>query len=263
MDQFDYRAAVMVQMAIIAEERRQNVADYGGPSGSRGPFRAGVDEMRYDSTLNSTHSHLSGEQLPKLPSSTSSVDTWVDEVRSKGKGTRCLSCGECGEDCSCRRHISSLEAKVKELNKNAKEKKRDDDRKWKEMEKKLEKLATLVENLSITGLTRPAPAPASHPAPTSSAAPTSTPYGVPHTPAHPAFIGSHPAYTGNPGNIPTGSTTPVGFNLGTEEVECSSERSVLSVGSLGDIDGEARTTVKERSIALKKKGKEKKTMRPK
>ena len=31
----------------------------------------------------------------------------------------------------------------------------------------------------------------------------------------------------------------------------------MSVGIVGDIDGEARTTVKERSIALKKKGKEK------
>ena len=33
---------------------------------------------------------------------------------------------------------------------------------------------------------------------------------------------------------------------------------MLSVGTIGDIDGEARTTVKERSIALKEKGKEKK-----
>ena len=30
------------------------------------------------------------------------------------------------------------------------------------------------------------------------------------------------------------------------------------MGTVGDIDGEARTTVRERSIALKKKGKEKK-----
>ena len=50
----------------------------------------------------------------------------------------------------------------------------------------------------------------------------------------------------------------MGFNLGTEGGESSSERSILSVGTVGDIDGEARTTVKERSIALKIKGKEKK-----
>ena len=210
--------------------------------------------MRCDST----HSHLSREQLSKLPSSTSSVDTWVDEVRSKGKSTRCASCGECAKDCSCRRHILSLEDKVKELKKIAKEKKRDNDSKWKEMEQKLEKLATLVENLSITGLTGPAPAPASHPAPTSSAAPASTPYGVPHTHAHQAFTGSIPAYTEIPGIPPTGITSPIGFNLGTKGGESSSERSVMSVGSLGDFDGEARTTVKERSIALKKKGNEKK-----
>ena len=147
---------------------------------------------------------------------------------------------------------------MKELKKAAKEKKRDDDSKWKEMEQKLEKLTNLVENLSTTGLTGPELAPASHPAPTSSAAPASTPYGVPHTPAHPAFTGSLPAFTGNPGIPPTGITSPIGFNLGTEGGESSSERSILSVGTVGDIDGEARTTAKERSIALKKKGKEKK-----
>ena len=179
-------------------------------------------------------------------------------VRSKGKSTRCPSCGECAKDCSCWRHFSSLEDKVKELKKSAEEKKRDDDSRCKEMEQKLEKLATLVDNLSTTGLTGPAPAPASHPAPTSSAAPASTPYGVPHTPAHPAFTCSIPAYTGIFGIPPTGNTSPIGFNLGTEGGESSSEKCVLSVGSLGDIDGETRTTVKERSIALKKKGKEKK-----
>ena len=63
----------------------------------------------------------------------------------------------------------------------------------KEMEKKLEKLATLVEHLSITTLTGPAPAPASHPAPTSSAAPASTPYGAPNIPVNPPFTGSLPA----------------------------------------------------------------------
>ena len=85
MDQFDHQAAVMVQMAIIAEERRQNVHQHAGPSGPSGPNGEEVDEMRCDST----HSHLSREQLSKLPNSNSSVDTWVDEVRSKGKGTRC------------------------------------------------------------------------------------------------------------------------------------------------------------------------------
>ena len=171
MDQFDHQAAVMVQMAIIAEERRQNVHPHAGPSGAWGPNDKEVDEMRCDST----HSHLSREQLPKLPNSNSSVDTLVDEVRSKGKGTRYPSCGECAKDCSCRRQISSLEDRVKELKKAAKEKKRYDDSKWKEMEQRLEKLTNLVQNLSTTGLTGPAPTMASHPAPTSSAAPASTP----------------------------------------------------------------------------------------
>ena len=185
MDQFDHQAAVMVQMAIIAEERRQNVRQHAGPSGAWGPNDGEVDEMRCDST----HSHLSREQLSKLPSSASSVDTWVDEVRSKGKGTRCPSCGECAKDCSCRRQISSLEDRVKELKKAAKEKKRDDDSKWKEMEQKLKKLTDLVQNLSTTRLTGPAPTMASHPAPTSSTAPASTPYGGPHSPAPRAFTG--------------------------------------------------------------------------
>ena len=254
MDQFDHQAAVMVQMAIIAEERRQNVHQHAGPSGAWGPNDGEVDEMRCDST----HSHLSREQLSKLPGSTSSVDTWVDEVRSKGKGTRCPSCGECAKDCSCRRQISSLEDRVKELKKAAKEKKWDDDSKWKEMEQKLEKLTNLVQNLSTTGLTGLAPTMASHPAPTSSAAPASTPHGVPHSPPPLAFTGSLPAFTGNSGIPPTGFTSPIGFNLGTEGGEFSSEMSILSVGTVDDIDGEARTTVKERSIALKKKGKEKK-----
>ena len=254
MDQFDHQAAVMVQMAIIAEERRQNVHPHAGPSGVWGRNDDEVDEMRCDST----HSHLSREQLSKLPSSTSSVDTWVDEVRSKGKGTRCPSCVECAKDCSCRRQISSLETRVKELKKAAKEKKRDDDSKWKEMEQKLEKLTDLVQNLSTTGLTGPAPTMASHPAPTSSAAPTSTPYGVPHSPAPRAFTGHHPAFTGISGIPPTGFGSPIGFNLGTEGGESSSERSVLSVGTVADIDGEARTTVKERSMALKKKDRQQK-----
>ena len=254
MDQFDHQAAVMVQMAIIAEERRQNVHRHAGPSGVWGRNDDEVDERRYDLT----HSHLSREQLSKLPSSTSSVDTWVDEVRSKGKGTRCPSCGECAKDCSGRRQSSSLENRVKELKKAAKEKKRDDDSKWKEMEQKLEKLTDLVQNPSTTGLTGPAPTMASHPAPTSSAAPTSTPYGVPHSPAPPAFTGHHPAFTGISGIPPTGFTSPIGFNLGTEGGESSSERSVLSVGTVGDIDGEARTTVKERSMALKKKDRQQK-----
>ena len=147
---------------------------------------------------------------------------------------------------------------MKELKKAAKEKKRDDDSKSKEMEQKLEKLTNLVQNLSTTGLTGPAPTMASHPAPTSSAAPASTPYGVQHSPAPPAFTGSHPAFTGISGIPPTGFTSPIGFNLGTEGGESSSERSVLSVGTVADIDGEARTTVKERSMALKKKDNEKK-----
>ena len=254
LDQFDHQAALMVQMAIIAEERCQNVRQHAGPSGAWGPNDGEVDEMRCDST----HSHLSREQLSKLPSSASSVDTWVDEVRSKGEGTRCPSCCECAKDCSCRRQISSLEDRVKELKNAAKEKKRDDDSKWKEMEQKLEKLTDLVQDLSTTGLTGPAPTMASHPAPTSSAAPASTPYGVPHSPAPPAFTGHHPAFTGNSGIPPTGFGSPIGLNLGTEGGESSSERSVLSVGTVGDIDGEARTTVKERSMALKKKDRQQK-----
>ena len=254
MNQLDHQAVMMVQMTIIAEERRQNVHQHAGPSGAWGPNDEEVDEMRCDST----HSHLSREQLSKLPSSSSSVDTWVDEVRSKGKGTRCPSCGECAKDCSCRRQILSLEDRVKELKKAAKEKKRDDDSKWKEMEQKLEKLTNLVQDLGTTGLTGPAPTMASHPAPTSSAAPASTPYGVPHSSAPPAFTGSHAAFTGISGIPPTGFTSPIGFNLGTEGGESSSERSVLSVGTVADIAGEARTTLKERSMALKKKDKEKK-----
>ena len=83
MDQFDHQAAVTVQMAIIAEERRQNVHQHAGPLSACGPNDEKVDEMRSDST----HSHLSREQLSKLPNSNSSADTWVDEVRSKGKST--------------------------------------------------------------------------------------------------------------------------------------------------------------------------------
>ena len=55
MDQFDHQAAVIVQMAIIAEERRQNVRQHAGPSGAWGRHDEEVDEMRCDST----HSHLS------------------------------------------------------------------------------------------------------------------------------------------------------------------------------------------------------------
>ena len=254
MDQFDHQAAVMVQMAIIAEERRQNVCQHAGPSGAWGPNDDEVDKMRCDST----HSHISREQLSRLPNSNPSVGSWVDEVRSKGKGTRCPSCGECAKDCSCRRQISSLEDRVKELKKAAKEKKRYDDSKLKEMEQKLEKLTNLVQNLSTTGLTGPAPTMASHPAPTSSAAPASTPYGVPHSPAAPAFTGHHPAFTGISGVPPDGFTSPIGFNLGTEGGESSSGRSVLSVSTVGDIDGKAKTTVKERSMALKKKDRQQK-----
>ena len=253
-DQFDHQAAVMIQMVIIAKGRRQNVHPHAGSSGAWGPNDEEVDEMRCDST----HSHLSREQLSKPPNSNSSVDTWVDEVRSKGKGTRCPSCGECAKDCSCRRQISSLEDRVKELKKAAKEKKRDDDSKWKEMEQKLEKLTNLVQNLSTTGLTGPAPTMASHSAPTPSAAPASTPYGVPHSPAPTAFTGPLRVFTGNSGIPPTGFTSPLGFHLGTEGGESSSGRSVLSVSTVGDIDGKAKTTVKERSMALKEKDKEKK-----
>ena len=96
MDQFDHQAAVMVQMAIIAEERRQNVQQHAGTSSVRGPNGEDVDEMRCDLT----HSHLSREELSKLPNSNSSDDTLVDEVRSKGKSTRCPSCGECAKDCA-------------------------------------------------------------------------------------------------------------------------------------------------------------------
>ena len=71
MDQFDHQAAVMVQMAIIAEERRQNVRQHAGPSGAWGPNDDEIDEMRCDST----HSHLSREELSKLPNSNSSVDS--------------------------------------------------------------------------------------------------------------------------------------------------------------------------------------------
>ena len=145
---------------------------------------------------------------------------------------------------------------MKELKKAAKEKQRDDDSKWKEMYQKLEILTTLGQNLSTTGLTGPAPAPASHPAPTSSAALTSTPYGVPYTPAHPALTGSIPAYTGNPAVPLAGIATPIGLKLGTEAGKSSSERSILSVWTVGDIEREARTTGKERSKALEKRGKE-------
>ena len=82
MDQFDHKAAVMVQMAIIAEKKRQNVYQQAGPSGAWGANEEEVDGMR----CYPTHSHLSREQLSKLPNSNSSVDTWVDEVRSKRKG---------------------------------------------------------------------------------------------------------------------------------------------------------------------------------
>ena len=83
MDQFDHQAPLMVQMAIIAEERRQNVRQHAGPSISWGPNGEEVDEMRFIST----HSHLCREQRSKLPSSTSSANTWVDEAGSKGKST--------------------------------------------------------------------------------------------------------------------------------------------------------------------------------
>ena len=122
--------------------------------------------MRCDST----HSYLSRETLSRLPSSTSSVDTRVDEVRSKGKGSRCPSCDECAEDCSCRRHILCLEANVKELRKSAREKKREEVSGWKKMEQRLEKQAISVGNLRPAGCTGPGPAPASHSALTSSAA---------------------------------------------------------------------------------------------
>ena len=124
-DRFRHKAPVMVQMAIIAEERRQNVQQVARPSSSWSLNGKEVDEMRCDST----HSHLSRRQLSKLPSSNSSVHYWADGVRSKAKGTCCPSSGECAEGCSCRRHISSLESKMKELKRSAKEKKRDDDRK--------------------------------------------------------------------------------------------------------------------------------------
>ena len=71
LDQFDHQAAVMVQMAIIAEERRQNVRQHAGPSGAWGPNDEEVDEMECDST----HSHLSRVQLSNLPNSNSSVDS--------------------------------------------------------------------------------------------------------------------------------------------------------------------------------------------
>ena len=125
VDQFHHQAAVMVQMAITAEEGRQNVHQHAGPSSALVPNDEEVDQKRCDST----HSQLSREHLSKLPNSSSSVDTWVDAVRSKGKGTRCSSCGESAKDCSCRRQISSLEDRPKELKNAAKEKKRDDDSK--------------------------------------------------------------------------------------------------------------------------------------
>ena len=109
--QFDQQAAMMVQMAIIAEERRQNVQQHAGPSSACGSNGEDVDEMRCDST----HSHLSREQLSKLPNSNSTVDTWVDEVKSKGKSTRCPLCRECAKECSCRRHIFSLEDKARKV----------------------------------------------------------------------------------------------------------------------------------------------------
>ena len=59
----------------------------------------------------------------------------------------------------------------------------------------------------------------------------------------------------NSGNPSSGLKSPIGFNLGSLGEESSSEKCVPSLGSLKDIDGEARSTVKERSIALKKKDK--------
>ena len=61
MDQFDHQAAVMVQMAIIAEERRQNVHPHAGPSGAWGRNDDEVDEMRCDSEA------FGGRATSKLP----------------------------------------------------------------------------------------------------------------------------------------------------------------------------------------------------
>ena len=79
MNHPDQQAAVMVQMAIIAEERRQNAQHHDCPPSSWGPYSKQVDKTRCDWT----HSDLSRKQLSKLPSSTSSVPSWGNEVRSK------------------------------------------------------------------------------------------------------------------------------------------------------------------------------------
>ena len=63
---------------------------------------------------------------------------------------------------------------------------------------------------------------------------------VPFSPTWLGVVGA--AFTGDSGIPPTGFGSPIGFNLGTEGGESSSERSVLSVGTVGEIDGEARTT---------------------
>ena len=61
MDQFDHQAAVMVQMAIIAEGRRRNFQQHAGLLSAWGQDGEDGDVMRCDST----HSHLSREQLSK------------------------------------------------------------------------------------------------------------------------------------------------------------------------------------------------------
>ena len=43
MDQFEHHTAVMVQMAITAEERRRNVHQHAGPSSAWGPNDEEVD----------------------------------------------------------------------------------------------------------------------------------------------------------------------------------------------------------------------------
>ena len=88
----------------------------------------------------------------------------------------------------------------------------------------------------------------------------SPPLGLPKGPEHGATARQWPCEPSAPQrvNLHTGFTSPIGFNLGTEGGESSSERSVLSVGTVADIDGEARTTVKERSMALKKKDRQQK-----
>ena len=207
-----HQAEGIVQMAIIAKERRQNQAHAAGPSSATDPYIDLVDDMVCDSA----HSSFSTEKLSKIPRSKSSstnleISDWIDKVCSKRKRTAAdqySSCGECAAECLCRRAISFLAAKMKGLSKNASDKKKDDDNKWKYMKKKLEELSNLIKSTGITKPIGPRMELANHPVPSPSAATPSTPYGAPHL-GHPHI---HPTYTPNVATAFAEFTNPVGFS---------------------------------------------------